>query len=113
MMDLQYHDTRPEKGLFTALERGGYVERMVDSQSVGDAIMTPPTDTRAYFRGRCLQKFPNEVYAASWASLLFDVGQAVVKRIPLNEPARGTQALVGALLDESDTAEALVARLSA
>ena len=81
--------------------------------SMAEALTAPPTDTRAYFRGRCLQKFPDRVYAASWASILFDVGQAVVKRIPLNEPARGTKALVGALLDESDTVEALVSRLSA
>jgi proteasome accessory factor A len=113
MMDLQYHDLRPEKGLFATLDKGGYVDRLVDPNTIDEALTAPPIDTRAYFRGRCLQKFPDRVYAASWASILFDVGQAVVKRIPLNEPARGTKALVGALLDESDTVEALVSRLSA
>jgi proteasome accessory factor A len=38
MMDLQYHDLRPEKGLFAALERGGYVERLVDDDSVASAV---------------------------------------------------------------------------
>jgi proteasome accessory factor A len=113
MMDLQYHDLRPEKGLFSALEKGGYVDRLLDPEAVADAMVAPPSDTRAYFRGRCLQKFPEQIYAASWASILFDVGQAVVKRIPLNEPARGTKELVGGLLDESDTVESLVSRLSA
>ena len=77
------------------------------------AITTPPDDTRAYFRSRCLQKFPNQVYAASWASVVLDVGQSAVKRIPINEPARGTRALVGTLLDEVESVEMLVARLSA
>ncbi len=113
MMDLQYHDLRPEKGLFAALERGGYVERLVDDAAVTTAVTEPPVDTRAYFRARCLQKFPQQVYAASWASVLVDVGQAAVKRIPLNDPARGTRELVGTLLDEADSAEALVSRLSA
>lgn len=113
MMDLQYHDLRPEKGLFAALERGGYVERLVNDEAVTAAVTDPPVDTRAYFRARCLQKFPHQVYAASWASVLVDVGQAAVKRIPLNEPSRGTRDLVGALLDEAESAEALVSRLSA
>lgn len=113
MMDLQYHDLRPEKGLFAALERGGYVERLIDDAAVATAAAEPPCNTRAYFRARCLQKFPAQVYAASWASVLIDVGQAAVKRIPLNDPARGTRDLVGTLLDEAESAEALVSRLSA
>jgi proteasome accessory factor A len=113
LMDLQYHDLRPEKGLFAALERGGYVERVLDDEAVTAAVTTPPHDTRAYFRARCLQKFPDQVYAASWASVVVDVGHDTVKRIPINEPARGTRDLVGALLDEVESAEALVARLRA
>ncbi|HET8761394.1 MAG TPA: depupylase/deamidase Dop, partial [Nitrospiria bacterium] len=68
LMDLQYHDLRPEKGLFAALERGRYVERVVTDEAVTAALTTPPPDTRAYFRARCLEKFPQHVYAASWAS---------------------------------------------
>lgn len=113
LMDLQYHDLRPDKGLFAALERGGYVERLIDDAEVSNAVIEPPVDTRAYFRARCLQKFPHHVYAASWASLLIDVGESAVKRIPLNEPARGTRDLVGSLLDEVESAEGLVSRLSA
>ncbi|MEO5656337.1 MAG: depupylase/deamidase Dop [Nitrospiria bacterium] len=113
MMDLQYHDLRTDKGLFSALDRGGYVERLLDDGAIEAAVTTPPDDTRAYFRGRCLAKFPDKIYAASWASILFDVGNTVVKRIPLNEPSRGTKDLVGALVDESETVEMLVARLSA
>jgi proteasome accessory factor A len=44
---------------------------------------------------------------------LIDVGQAAVKRIPLNDPTRGTRDLVGTLMDETESAEALVSRLSA
>jgi proteasome accessory factor A len=113
MMDLQYHDLRPEKSLFAALEKGGYVDRLVDGDGIDRAMTDPPTDTRAYFRAMCLQKFPEQVYAASWASILFDAGQAVVKRLPLNEPARGTKALVGGLLSEADTVDGLLSRLSA
>ena len=33
----------------------------------------PPEDTRAYFRGRCLEKYAEHVAAASWDSVIFDL----------------------------------------
>ena len=56
----------------------------------------PPEDTRAYFRGRCLEKYPSEIAAASWDSVIFDVpGHASLQRVPMLEPLRGTRATVG------------------
>jgi proteasome accessory factor A len=54
MLDLQYHDLRPEKGLYYLLERQGRAERIVTDEEILAAIQTPPPDTRAYFRGECL-----------------------------------------------------------
>jgi proteasome accessory factor A len=67
-------------------------------------VGTPPEDTRAYFRGRCLARYPDQVAAASWDSLIFDVGRESLQRVPTLEPLRGTKAHVGALIDRSDTA---------
>ncbi len=72
-----------------------------------------PPETRAYFRAACVKKWPQEVYAASWTSVLFDVGNAAIKRVPLMEPLRGTESLTKGLLDESDTVESLLAKLKA
>ena len=36
--------------------------------------MEPPIDTRAYFRGRCIGKYPDAIAAASWDSLIVDTG---------------------------------------
>jgi len=113
MMDLQYHDVRLDKGLYYALDRGGYVERVLDPEEVNRALETPPPDTRAYFRGMCIKKFPKEVYAASWTSVLFDAGNTSIKRIPLLEPLRGSRDLVGRLLDDSSTVEELLANIAA
>jgi len=104
---LQYHDVRPERSLAA---RAGLV-RMTDDHEVATAMTEPPEDTRAYFRGRCLQRFPNEVVAANWDSIVFDVGQDALRRVPMMEPLRGTRAHVGTLLDESATPAELVARL--
>ena len=51
----------------------------------------PPEDTRAYFRGRCLAQYASEVVAASWDSVIFDVGRESLVRVPMMEPERGTQ----------------------
>jgi len=113
MMDLQYHDVRPEKGLYFTLERANRVERIVMDEEVRQAETVAPLDTRAYFRAACVKKWPQEVYAASWTSVLFDVGNAVIKKVPLLEPLRGTEALTKDLLDESETVDVLVDKLKA
>ncbi len=113
MLDLQYHDLRKEKGLYYTLERQGYVERIVTDEEILSAMREPPPDTRAYFRGMCLKRFPEQVYGASWSSILFDTGGSTVKRVPMLEPARGTQRLVGDLLARSATVAELLENLSA
>ncbi len=113
LLDLQYHDVRPDKGLYYTLERSNMIERLLLESEVTKAEHTAPTGTRAYFRGSCLKKFPREVYAASWTSVLFDVGNTTIKKIPLMEPLRGTESLTRELLEGSDSAESLLAKLTA
>ena len=113
MLDLQYHDVRPEKGLYFTLERGHHIDRIVSDTEVIRAESNAPTETRAYFRAGCVKKWPQEVYAASWTSVLFDVGNAAIKKVPLMEPHRGTESLTKGLLDDSDTVESLLSKLKA
>jgi len=112
MLDLQYHDLRRDKGLYYRLEREGYVERLLADAEILEAMTTPPADTRAYFRGTCLRKFPGQVYGASWSSIMLDSGETAVKRIPMAEPGRGTKKLVGEILERSDTVAELLERLA-
>ncbi|MDH5668157.1 MAG: depupylase/deamidase Dop [Nitrospira sp.] len=113
LMDLQYHDIRPERGLFYTLERGHHIEPIIQASEIERAEFTPPPGTRAYFRGRCASKFAKSLYGASWTSVLFDVGNTTVKKVPLMDPHRGTQALTGDLLDTVDTVDALIEKLKA
>jgi len=106
-IDLQYHDLRADKCL--ALRAG--LDTMVTAEEVADAVTEPPTTTRAYFRGRCLQKFPDDVVAANWDSLVFDIGRDPLRRVPMMEPLRGTADHVATLIDESETARELLDRL--
>ncbi|MGW5643459.1 depupylase/deamidase Dop [Saccharopolyspora sp. NPDC003752] len=112
MVDLQYSDVRLDKGLYNRLVARGSMKRLVSEEEVRDAVATPPEDTRAYFRGRCLERYPSEVAAASWDSVIFDLGRESLVRIPTLEPLRGTKAHVGALLEAAASAEELVDSLT-
>ncbi|GAA2677131.1 MULTISPECIES: depupylase/deamidase Dop [Actinosynnema] len=112
LVDLQYSDVRLDKGLYNRLVARGSMKRLVSEEEVREAVFTPPEDTRAYFRGRCLERYPSAVAAASWDSVIFDLGRESLVRIPTLEPLRGTKAHVGALLEAADTAEELVDALT-
>jgi proteasome accessory factor A len=113
LIDLQYADIRPEKGLYHRLVRMGRIERLLDDHAVEVAMHDPPEDTRAYFRGRCLEKYAAHVAAASWDSVIFDLpGRESLQRVPTIDPLRGSRAHVGDLLDRCDTAEQLFTALT-
>lgn len=106
-IDLQYHDMRTEKCL--ALRAG--LETMTNPEDVLRATTTPPETTRAYFRGMCLQKWPADVVAANWDSVVFDIGRDPLRRVPMMEPLRGTRELTERLFAQSSTPAELVAAL--
>lgn len=112
MMDLQYHDVRPEKGLYYLLERSGAARRMLTEEEIVRAMEDPPEDTRAYFRGQCLKKFKNQIFGVNWDSISFNLGDGPIKRILMEEPTRGTKKHVQQLLDRSQTAAELVANIT-
>ena len=88
---------RPDKGIFHRLRAAGRFEELVTDEEVLHAVHEPPTDTRAYFRGKCLAKYPDQIAAASWDSVIFDVpGHTSLQRVPMLEPLRGTRESVGA-----------------
>ncbi len=98
LVDLQWADIRPEKGLYYRLLARDRMQRIVDDAGIQRAVTEPPSDTRAYFRGRCVSRFGADVVGASWDSVIFDVpGRGRLQRVPTREPLRGTEALTGGL----------------
>ena len=106
-IDLQYHDMRVEKCL--ALRAG--LDVLCLPQDVMWSMVHPPSSTRAYFRGTVLQRWPSDVVAANWDSVVFDIPNQGLKRIPMPEPLRGTRELVGDLLKSSQNPVDLIAKL--
>jgi proteasome accessory factor PafA2 len=112
LVDLQYADIRPEKGLYNRLVSRGAMQTLLPSGAAETAMHDPPEDTRAYFRGECLRRYGPSVAAASWDSVIFDLGRESLVRVPMLEPLRGTRAHVGDLLDRCATASALIDALA-
>ncbi len=112
-IDIQWADVRPEKGLVHRLRDRGRTRELVTREQVRTAQVQPPEDTRAWFRGRCIERFGSSVFSASWDSVVFDVpGQPSLQRVPLSDPERGTRSQVGELLERSPDVVALLQGLA-
>ena len=112
LVDLQYSDVRPEKGLYHRLVSRGAMQTLLAPGQAESAVTNPPEDTRAFFRGECLRRYGPSVAAASWDSVIFDIGRESLVRVPMLEPQRGTRAHVGELLDRCATAAELIDALN-
>ena len=103
LLDLQYHDVAPTRGLYHRLVGAGRMQRLFTDEEVEWAVQHPPEGTRAFFRGECVARFGDALVAANWDSLVFDIGEASLRRVPMMEPLRGGKDRVGDLLDGAET----------
>jgi proteasome accessory factor A len=55
LLDLQYHDIRPDRGIYYRLVRRGSVDRITDDESIERAKHVPPQTTRARLRGEFIR----------------------------------------------------------
>lgn len=112
LVDLQWSDVRPEKGLYYRMLSRDRMQTIIDDATISRAVVEPPSDTRAYFRGKCVSSFGKDVVGASWDSVIFDVpGIGKLQRVPTREPLRGTEALTGQLFRKHATAGAFLREL--
>ena len=112
LIDLQYADVDPRRSLHAALVAKGKMQRLLAPEEVERARTYPPEDTRAFFRGRVMDKFGSSVVAASWDSVIFDVPERpALQRVPLLDPLRGTREQVGQMIEECADVTELFAAL--
>nr|WP_244936781.1 proteasome accessory factor PafA2 family protein [Actinomyces qiguomingii] len=92
--DLQFSVVDPTTSLAARLERAGSVRTVLDEAEVQAAVTTAPADTRAGGRAALLRLFPERVWAASWTSVLVDIGARHLLRVTLSDPGSPTAAQV-------------------
>ncbi|MBV9127035.1 MAG: proteasome accessory factor PafA2 family protein, partial [Verrucomicrobia bacterium] len=83
-IDLEYHNVNPDQGLHYALLRDGQMRRFVTEDDIRNAIFTPPDTTRAWFRGRSVARFNNEVSSIHWDEVVFNHVSGS-RRVSLNQ----------------------------
>jgi proteasome accessory factor PafA2 len=83
-IDLEYHNVDLESGLSYELVRQGSMRRFVSENDIRMSIFNPPETTRAFFRGRSVARFNDEIAAIQWDEVVFTNG-ASSRRVVLPE----------------------------
>ncbi len=80
LIDLQYHDIRPDRGLYYLLARNELLERITTDEAIERAKHVPPQTTRARLRGEFIRQanLKGKDYRVDWVYL------------KLNDPERET-----------------------
>ncbi|MCH2617240.1 MAG: proteasome accessory factor PafA2 family protein, partial [Acidimicrobiales bacterium] len=107
LLALQYHDVRQEKRISEIIG----LKKLITNSEVNYGIDNPPQETRAYFRGVCLQKWPESIVSANWDSLVFRLEGDYLKRIPILDPSEGSLAKVQSLLERATSPNELIAEI--
>jgi proteasome accessory factor A len=106
-LDLEYHRLDREKGLYYALEKAGSIVGVPPDAAVRQAISEPPRTTRAYIRGRCIQKFASAVVAAQWDHITLQGSHGPLKISLLDVFTPEEVAAFGKVVDAAQTPDDL------
>ena len=70
-IDLEYHNIALDHGLYYELIRTGQMRRFITEEEIKSAIFSPPETTRAFFRGRCVARFHEQIASIQWDEVVF------------------------------------------
>jgi len=85
-IDLEYHNVDLERGMYYELVRQGAMRRVVTEDEIKTSIFSPPETTRAFFRGRSVARFNDEISSIPWDEIVF-ANQFPIHRVVLPEAA--------------------------
>jgi proteasome accessory factor A len=90
LIDLLYHDTNLDRGLFYRRSARGHFQRMVTDEQIERATMTPPSTTRAHMRGTFIQaaKQWRRDYTVDWVHL--KLNDEMQRTVLLKDPFKST-----------------------
>jgi proteasome accessory factor PafA2 len=110
VLDLKYHNIEPGQSLFYRAQEQGLARRLLEDDRIEHFRQHPPEDTRAYFRGKCIERFPRDLFLVNWEIVGFDDGE-VHRMVPLLNPLKGTKRLCESFLEQAQNAQTLIALL--
>lgn len=90
LIDLQYCDIDPTKGLYHKLVQAGRMRTLVSQEEIQYAMHNAPTDSRAWLRSLCVKNYRDSIYAMNWDSISLDYDEQHYATIRMDSPALGT-----------------------
>ena len=91
LIDVQYHDIDPERGLYNRLVAKGAMRRLLTDEEVDRATVTPPESTRAWARGRFVAELGDRVLAAGWDHVVVTDSRGEKRSVDLSDPYAGSR----------------------
>ena len=90
LIDLLYHDTNVDKGLYYRRQARGHYTRMVSDEDIKEATTTPPATTRAHMRGTFIKaaKEWRRDYTVDWVHL--KLNDEMQRTVLLKDPFKST-----------------------
>jgi len=90
LIDLLYHDTNVDKGLYYRRQARGHYTRMVSDDDINEATTTPPATTRAHMRGTFIKaaKEWRRDYTVDWVHL--KLNDEMQRTVLLKDPFKST-----------------------
>jgi proteasome accessory factor A len=90
LIDLLYHDTSFERGLYYRRQARGHLRRMVSDEEIATATHTPPPTTRAHMRGTFIKaaKEWRRDYTVDWVHL--KLNDEMQRTVLLKDPFKST-----------------------
>ena len=111
-IDFKYSELSSLNSIVSVLRSKGLIQQLCSQNQIENALANPPIDTRAWFRGKILQKFSQFISAASWDSVILDLDKSQpLIRIPTPDPLAGTKAQTEQLFEKSNNINDLVSAL--
>ena len=109
-LDLEYHDIRHTGGgVFYRLQNGGLVERLLTDEEIDKMVSSPPPDTRAWLRGKIVERFSKQVVGADWSYVKLQqtphTVESVIYRLEFPNPLVGTEQDMAQVWDRLKTPE--------
>lgn len=105
-LSIRYHDISREEGIFYVLQNEGLVERLIDDQAAYQFLTNPPSDSRAYFRGKSIEKFSNQIEGVDWQVIEFTAGHLVI----LPDPLKMDKNEVGDIIEQSTSVREMLTK---
>lgn len=95
-VEQRYNLLDKEHGAYFALDKAGKIKHLVGEADILQAIPQPPENTRAYFRGKCVEKFGWVIDNIAWDFVKFrvplpDIWRGIPLRVDLPDPLAGKE----------------------